>query len=433
MTVIPQRFPATGADTAISITRAVTNHRIGMRLAFDAGQLDPVRLAAAVRLSLDAEPILGCAFCTDERKAYWSRMTSLDAGTFFSAIDSDDPDRDMDRFQACEISDKGPQVAVALFSAEDGDHLGIKVSHVVADGQAAKQYAYLLADIYSRLATEPSFAPAPNLIARPTGQDVWQQLTSEQRREARRAKSWANPTWAVPSKGTSGRGLTFSTAFIEPDEFRRLKQYGKQRGATVNDLMLTAVFRACVALFDPPVQKPLSLMCTAELRRYLPDAQGLPISNISISGSLDIERVDGEDFEATLARVRERMAVWAKQCYGAGPLANAEKLSSLGYGVTKALLGLTFRMAGGSGKTYPWFTNIGVLDEARLSFAGAVPTSGHMFGPSGNGPAVVPVISTYRDRLAISMGYCAQDMDASVVHKVLESAVGELDAALKCA
>jgi NRPS condensation-like uncharacterized protein len=430
VTGIPPRFQATGADTAISITRAVTNHRIGMRLTFDPGQLDPNRLAAAVRLSFDAEPILGCSFRTDERKAYWSRMPSFDEASFFSAIDSVDPDGDMDHFQAREIPDVGPQAAVALFSAKGADHVGIKVSHVVADGQAAKQYAYLLADIYSHLARDPSYMPQPNLASRPSGTDVWGHLTSEQRREARRAKSWANPTWVVASEGTSGLGLTFRTAFVEPEAFRRLKDYGKQRDATINDLMLAAVFRSCVALFDPPALKPLSLMCTAELRRYLPDPRRLPISNISISGSLDIERVDGENFDATLARVQDQMAIWAKQCYGAGPLVNAEKLAGLGYGLTKALLGLTFRMAGGSGKTYPWFTNIGVLDEARLSFAGTVPTSGHMFGPSGYGPAVVPVISTYRDRLAICMGFCAEDMDASVINNVLQSVAGELGAAL---
>jgi NRPS condensation-like uncharacterized protein len=400
-----------------------------MRLTFDPGQLDLACLAAAAKLSLDAEPILGCAFRTDEPKAYWSRMPTPDDG-FFSTIDSVDPDGDMDRFQACEIPDAGPQVAVALFEAEDADHLGIKVSHVVADGQAAKQYAYLLADIYSRLVMDSSYRPTPNLASRPTGKDVWAHLTPEQRREAKRAKSWANPNWVVPSNGTSGQGLTFCTAFVEPDAFRRLKAFGKQRDATVNDMLLTAVFRACVTLFDPPIGTPLSLMCTAELRRYLPKLPQLPISNLSISGSLDIERVDGESFDATLARIRERMAVWAKQCYGAGPLANAEKLAGLGYGFTKALLGLTFRMAGGSGKTYPWFTNIGVLEEARLSFAGTAPTSGHMYGPSSHGPAVVPVISTYRDRLAISMGFCAQDMDASVVDEVLQSVIGELSAAL---
>lgn len=358
-------------------------------------------------------------------------MSSLDEASCFSALDSANPDDDMDRFQASEIPDAGPQVAVALFSATDADHLGIKVSHVLADGQAAKRYAYLLANIYSRLAVDPSYVPEPNLTARPTGKDVWAQLTPDQRREARRAKSWANPTWLVPGKGSSGQGLTYRTAFVESATFQKLRVYGKRREATINDLMLTAVFRACVGLFDPPVQKPLSLMCTAELRRYLPDPERLPMSNISISGSLDIERVDGEDFDATLKRVRERMAVWAKQCYGAAPFANAEKLTGLGYRATRALLGLTFRMAGGSGKTYPWFTNIGVLDEPRLSFAGTAPTSGHMFGPAGNGPAVVPVVSTYRDRLAICMGFCEEDMDASVIKGVLQAVIGELDAALR--
>lgn len=429
MTEIPARFPATGADMAVSITRAVTHHRIGLRLAFDSGQLDAARLARAVRLSLDAEPTLGCSFRTDEAKAYWSRMRALDEARCFSAVGSADPDAAMDAFQAVEVPDAGPQAAVALFSAQGADHLGIKVSHVLADGQAAKQYAYLLADIYSRLAADPSYVPEPNLAGRPTGKEVWARLTPEQRRQAKRAKSWANPTWVVPGRGSSGRGLAYRTAFVEPDIFRRLREYGRQRDATVNDLMLSAVFRACIGLFDPPIGRPLSLMCTADLRRYLPDAEGLPMSNISISGSLGIERMDGERFDETLGRVRERMAVWAGQCYGAGPFANAEKLTRLGYGVTKALLGLTFRMAGGSGKTYPWFTNIGVLDEGRLSFAGATPISGHMFGPTAKGPAIVPVVSTYRDRLAISMGFCQEDMDATTIGDVLRAVTGELEVA----
>jgi len=428
VTEIPPRFSATGAESAVSITRAVTHQRIGMRLAFEPGCLDVERLERATRLTLDAEPTLGCSFRTDQANAYWSRIPALDEVSCFSAVDSENPDVDMDRFQAREIPDDGPQAEVALFRTRDGDHLGIKVSHVLADGQAAKRYAYLLANIYSRLATDPSYAPEPNLTARPTGRDVWTHLTPEQRREAGRAKSWANPTWVVPAKGASGNGLTYRAAFVEPDSFLKLKRYGERSGATVNDLMLTAVFRACVGLFVPPVGKPLSLMCTADLRRYLPDGDGLPLSNVSISGSLDIERVDGEGFDETLSRVRERMAVWAKQCYGAGPLVNAEKLTMLGYGVTKALLGLTFRMAGRSGKTYPWFTNIGVLDEGRLSFAGAAPTAGHMFGPAAKGSAIVPVISTYRNRLAISMGYCQDDMDASVVEDVLRSVMGEIGA-----
>ena len=422
MGAIPERFPATGTDTAVSITRAVTRHRIGLSLTFNE-RLDPDRVGRAVRLSLDAEPILGCSFRTDKFKAYWLRRRDFDSTHFFSLSETPNPDAEMVAFQAREIADEGPQASVTLLRASDADHLGIKISHVVADGQAAKQYAYLLADIYTRLAADPTYVPEPNLAPRPTARDVWNRLTPEQRRDAKKAKSWANPTWVVPATGETGRGLTYRTASLGPEEFSAVKAYGSQRGATVNDMMLTAVLRSCIRQFEPPAGAPLSLMCTADLRRYLPES-ALPIANISISGSLDIERIDGEGFDETLRRVRERMAAWAKTCYGAGPAANAERLASLGYRTTKLLLQATFRMAGGSGKTYPWFTNIGIIDDARLSFDGVLPIAGHVFGPAAMEASIVPVVSTYRGTLTICMGFA--ERDAAVVERTLQSTMEEL-------
>lgn len=423
MSAIPERLAATGTDAAVSITRAVTMHRIGLRLDFH-GRLDADRLARAVRLSLDAEPVLGCAFRTDAFKPYWLRMPNLDAAGCLSVAETADPTSAVNAFQAEEIDDAGPQVKVGLFRTPDADVLGIAISHVVADGQAAKQYAYLLADIYTRLGQDPAYAPEPNLTPRPSGRDVVEQLTAEQRREAKKAKSWVNPTWAIPAKGDSHQGLTYLTLGIEPETFSALKSYGNARGATVNDMMLTAVFRTCVRLFDPPTGVRHALMCTADLRRYLPNREQLPISNISISGSLDIERVDDETFHATLARVRASMDAWAKMCYGAWPSANAEKLTALGYRATKTLMGAVFKLAGGSGKTYPWFTNIGVIEDAKLSFGGSAPVAGHMFGPAAG---VVPTVSTYRDTLTVCMGFCEEDFDRAVVQQVLDGIKAEID------
>ncbi|MDO8987281.1 MAG: hypothetical protein Q7V14_03550 [Coriobacteriia bacterium] len=424
---IPERFEATGTDAAVSITRAVTQHRIGVRLVFDE-RLDADRLERAVRLSLDAEPILGCAFRTDSFKAYWQRIDDLDVAEAFTVVYSDRPDRDMVAFQSEALGDSGPQVAVRLFRSTEGDVVGIKVSHVLADGQAAKQYAYLLASIYSELGVDSAYIPKSNLDARPTAKDVWSHLDAAQRRDAKKAKSWAMPNWSVPSKGQSGQGMTYCSVALEPECFRAFKAYGNRRGATVNDMVLTAFFRACVESFDPPVGRPLSLMCTASLRRFLPDPEGLPIANVSISGSLDIERVDGESFDDTLDRIRERMAAWALASYGAGPALNAEKITALGYRMTKWLLEATFRMSGGPGMAYPWFTNMGVLDALRLGFDGHAPVAGSMFGPSAFGASIVPTISTYQDALTISMGFCDQDTDSNVVGRVLHSTEAELRA-----
>lgn len=426
MTGIPARFAATGADAAISITRAVTHHRIGLSLAFPGERLDPDRLARAVRLSFDAEPLVGCAFRTDERMAYWERIPDLDAPAAFSLQEADDPPAIVRSFQALEVPDEGPQAEVALVRAGDGDVLAVKVSHVLADGQAAKQYAYLLADIYTRLGEDPAFVPEPNLRARPTGRDVWANLTPQQRRDAKKAKSWAKPTWPAPAAGNAGQGLTYRWTTLPPEAFRALKSYGSERGCTVNDMMLAAVLRACIAQLDPPTGVPLSLMYTADLRRYLPDPATLPISNVSISGSLDIERVDGEGFEDTLRRVHARMEEWARMCHGAGPLASAERMTGLGYRTTARLLGMMFRMGGGGGKTYPWFTNIGVIDDARSAFDGVRPSAGFMFGPASNGPSIVPVISTCGEALTVCMGFCESDYAASEVERLLALIEGEI-------
>jgi NRPS condensation-like uncharacterized protein len=414
-TRIPATLPASGTDVAVSITRAVTRQRIGVRLAFD-GRLDEARLKRALRLTLDAEPVLGCSLEIG-RRAVWRRIEDLDAVVPFSVVESDDPDAEMVRFQAEEVPDAGPQAAVLLLRTPDHDELGIKVSHVPVDGQGAKRYAYLLAETYSRLAADPGYAPTPNTAARPTATDVWGNLSAEQRKAAKDAKSWAMPNWPAPADTGAG-SLTYRDLAVSPERFRALKAYGKQRHATVNEVMLALYFRALVRAFDPPPGTPLALMSTADLRRYIPDADAAPIGMLSISGPLGIRRVDGEPFEGTLRRVREAMDVWEGQCYGAGPAYNAEKLSGLPYAVVRAILGLSFKL-GQKGKTYPYFTNIGILDEEQLSFAGTTPTAGGMYGPASMGASPVATISTYHDTLTVSMGCTDDDASKRVSDEVL--------------
>lgn len=414
---IPQRFPATGTDIGVSITRSVTLHRIGIRLSFDS-RLDAGRLARATRLTLDAEPILGCRFVTDVSHPYWERLEDLDGRNAFAIVETGEPEAAMNAFQTEEIADDGPQAAVLLVRTPAGDEVGVKLSHVVADGQAVKQFAYLLADIYSRLADDATYVPAPNLRPRATASDVWSALTAEQRKAARKAAAYTMPNWTIPSRGESGGGRTYRTQSLAPHRFLALKEYGRRRDATVNDVMLTAVFRACVRAFDPPTGVALSLMSTADHRRFLADVASLPISNVSISGSLDMARVDGESFEDTLQRVRERMAAWRATSYGAAPARNAEMIARLPYKTAQRLMGMLFKM-GKPGKTYPWYTNIGVLGGERLRFSGVAPVSAYMFGPFVKGASVVPTISTYDNTLTIAMGYCAADFDVAAVLDLL--------------
>ncbi|MBN2406039.1 MAG: hypothetical protein JXE06_10720 [Coriobacteriia bacterium] len=49
-------------------------------------------------------------------------------------------------------------------------------------------------------------------------------------------------------------------------------------------------------------------------------------------------------------------------------------------------------------------SDIGIIDKAGLTFDSVAPSLALMFGPTAAGASSVPVISTYSDTLAITMG-----------------------------
>lgn len=77
---IPDTMPATSQDCFNYSVRYVrfTNSTIQAVIHF-MGKLDTVRLARAVKLSVDAEPVLGCKFIEREDKPFWQRLTGQDS------------------------------------------------------------------------------------------------------------------------------------------------------------------------------------------------------------------------------------------------------------------------------------------------------------------------------------------------------------------
>ncbi len=429
---LPSRFPATPNDIATAVARQIGQHmEIGCHLAFGE-RLDEDVLRRAVRLSLDAEPILGCAYVTEALRAWWERLPEevLDARSPFSIAESATPDADAIAFQCQPVDDAGPQVAVHLLRSAGGDHVSIRISHVVADGQSMKQYAYLLAELYSRLLAEPDYTPAPNLSARPSSTDVWRGLTPEQRRHAKQSPKMTMPNWLLPRKGNTGLGRTLQELTVARERFSTLKEYGRLRDATLNDLLVTAFFRALTDRYPAPAGRAMSLPFSAEHRRYLSDSRALPISNLAITIWLGVAHVPGESFDQTLAQVRHQTGAWRSALWGVKDAAQATRLAGLGPAITgcvmRAVSGIGAGAKSEKGRTSPVFTNIGVLDDSRLAFGSAVPSSARVGGPAAFGASFVPTISTYRNAVTISMGFCGEDTDPAAVEGVLARMAEEL-------
>ncbi len=417
---IPTRFPATSNDLATSIVRTFGQHmELGIRLTFDA-RLDARVLERAVRLLLDAEPVLGCGLKTSTMRGWWQRRDDLDARIPFAVVQTDEADAEAVRCQTASVPDHGPQVAVTLVRSPDHDDVVIEVSHNVADGQSAKQIAYVLADLYTRLCADPTYLPAPDLAPRPEARDVWVSLSEDQRRNAKREPRPTMPNWDLPRKARTGAGRTLRELRLGPDRFATISRHGKQHGATVNDMMLTAFFRALVRVCPPPSDKPMSLSFSAEHRRYVTGEVEPPVSNLAVTIWLALESRTGEGFDDTLGRMVEQTTQWRETLWGIRGAVGAAGMAKMGYAPMRLMLAAVGKLAGGAGKTSPVFTNIGVLDDARLSFGGVTPVAARISGPAAFGASFVPTISTYRDALTVSMGFCDADTDAATVEAVLQ-------------
>jgi NRPS condensation-like uncharacterized protein len=394
------------------------------------GRVDEQRLKRALRLLLDAEPILGCRFAAEVVPPVWQRLQGLDALHLLEVRESGDPGADASAFVAEPFDPRvDPQVRAMLLRGPSADLLAVKVQHAAMDGGALKETLYLIGETYRTLGERPDWTPVPNLdgVRRPTARAG---VIERMRLLPHSGLSFPPSEWGTAEPGDRG-AARYTTASIEPEVFRSAVALGRSVGATVNDIILTAEYRTLYRLLAaaPGSKTPLTISC--ELRKHLPPGTRTALSNISGAWAISVSPARDETFDGTLARVVEATRAWKH--------AGAGKAVALAMPFSSALmrkqgLALTRRMMVKmtDGDADPSFaaglTNIGVIDDAKLDFG--APTQvrdAWLLGPVS--PTVlILTASTYRDRLHLALGTEFASMGDWLVSDVLDGAAREIEA-----
>lgn len=131
------------------------------------GRLDFEKLSRTVRLSVEAEPVLGSRF-VEHAPPYWKRREDIDTIEFCSIEETDNAEEAVHRFLASHLHmDRDPMVKVKLIRSADYDTLGIKLNHTACDGAGTKEYINLLSHIYCRIDGENGdYLPEPSVRSR---------------------------------------------------------------------------------------------------------------------------------------------------------------------------------------------------------------------------------------------------------------------------
>ena len=428
---IPARLPAPALDQIAFLFHTFSDGQLRSVLSLD-GQLDAERLKRAIRLTLDAEPILGCRFVQQRRRPYWERRNDLDRLPLCPIIGCANPHILEGELWRCMVTPmdatRDPIVEACLLRAER-DTLVIKIHHSVADGIGVLRYMTILAAIYRELSVNPDYQPRPNLDSRGQGQVIkrvgWLGMLAALRHTQLPA---VKPSWGPIATGNDLSGRAFALRRIGPERLRALKAFGHAHGVTMNDILLAAFYRALFDTLDSPVGRSYLVGVPADLRRYLPRDQTVPVCNLVNSAQVAIIRETSTTFDDTLRSVHAAMQAMKSTYPGLTWAVMSELMVLPSFAVANAAVQRLIKRTQPTGSAGPFLSNIGVIDERLLDFGGIEVADAYGLGTVSLPPGLLLAVSTFREIMTLAIGFCNTATDCQLVERFLDRLVGELPA-----
>jgi len=424
---IPKRLPSTYADRMVNLLQYSGDMMIQLELEFDR-QLDVERLAKAIVLALKTEPVLGCRFVLRWWRPYWERLDESEWEAFLLARD----EGEYEVFKASSIDTyRGPQVKACLWRSPAGDRLLLKVAHEVADAGGVKEIVAIVSSIYSRLADEPDYQPEPNFKG---SRSVWQIIRHVPLYAYPRIyRNCLHANWEIltprithrlPIQAGPRTPLAFVCRHLNANRVGRLAEYGRERDATLNDLIMAAFFRALVAVGDWDRRMRFGLDMTVDLRRYVPGRRVKGICNLGAIESLCLGTNLGDDFDSTLMRVtaitQRQKANWTGLDYyvGLGPL-----VSPVPHGLSMRCYRKMVQMVLEKGYVPNSLTNMGPISTESVTFQ-APPVNAYLLPPPIYPPSFLAGLSGYAETLTLSAGVYPSQKD--VTERFFDAVLSEL-------
>jgi NRPS condensation-like uncharacterized protein len=384
------------------------DHQLHCALFFS-GHLDCDCLKRAVVLTMTALPELGSKYVEGRISPYWEEI-AFTADDIITLTDSQSPQTEIDSFLTGKTDPfKGPQLKMRIVRSAGADTLCIVMNHMLCDGAGFKAFLYLLASTYTSLKKDAAYTPEYKAGGSRSASQILEQICLTDK-----IKAWFMPNYQPKQKGQKPFPLSgdataspyILTHKLDSEQFLKLKQYGKARGATVNDIMLAAYIRALDQTVDVKDGAPLSVACVLDLRRYLRDTKTQTLCNLTSTILCDSAYKYGESFDETVAKVKRTMDKQKDHYPGLKGLLMLSLVFRLfPYSIVKKLIGKHF--------VNPLFSlsNIGIIDESKLAFEKLNPEDAFITGAIKYYPYFLLALTSFRDSVTFTVSIYGTDQD----------------------
>ncbi|MEA4926901.1 MAG: condensation domain-containing protein [Syntrophomonadaceae bacterium] len=423
---IPNELPVNGHDRFEYFLKYLSsNIQIQAVITFNQ-YLDADILKTAVRLSLDAEPVLGCRFVEDEKKPCWQRFESPDEIQWFEFIHNDNKEEAVEQFLRSPFTHADQQVNVQLIRTQYEDVLCIKISHACSDAAGLKQYLQLLATIYSKLQENSGFQPRPNIQARRDQKNYFDALGIQEPLALFDPQAQKPPpTWAFPYHGSERKGTHITICRFADEALERIQTFGKTHKVTINTIILTVFYRCMFELIKPEVGEDMEICISIDLRRALTGSPAQAICNLSVGLYPRIPRVEDESFIETLKRVSGAIEELKSTRAELSDAVTMEVFGHIDYSKAVGVLQWFWQQALETGNSSPLLSNMGVINA--LQFGQIAANDAYLVAPITNAPGFVMGVSTYHRTLTLEVSLYEPSHRKEEVEALMEMMKKELN------
>ncbi|MCW5735066.1 MAG: hypothetical protein KIS73_13115 [Enhydrobacter sp.] len=432
----PNTLPAEFPDEMLTLAREFGAPGYAHLFLPYPARLDAERLGRAVRLLIDAEPVLGCRFEATGAGSRWRRHEDPDSMAWLEVATAPDFDTAVSSVMLTEETPTDRTVVVRLFSLPEHDLVAITIDHAAGDGAALVECAYHLAELYTLLRDRPDHRPVPNATARDgfewlqglSGRDkartVIRDLGAVGRARLRPtgiAHSHTLDSWmAVPRCAPR-----FIDRRIGPSDLDAIGRFARSNGSSVFALLVSAMARAFVDFAGVDANRPIQIQTVTDLRRFVQAHERPPIRNMVASASLIFRPARHEPFTVTLENAKrevERLRTGMRGAMNPIAVSLVRRLShATKRRLTEKALRAKFR-----GPVPLTFSHAGRVQEERVRFDGIAPERVLLIGGWMPMPVLLIVGLEYRRTLSLSVGFQDNDIPSERVRGFLDGIVGQM-------
>lgn len=373
------------------------------------GLINPDILSAATKAVIDRVDILHGSFYNDALNAYWMIHGEFDESSYFQYIRTEgDPFVTAQSLSLLPIlSGSKTQLRVCLVQSSTESAVAINIGHLCVDGGDGKYLLGKLTESYNLILVNGN---ADGLEvkngSRAPEQMYYYVSPKEMLSLVKIPGSDVKSEFYFPND-LPGRANMVRTV-IGADTMAAARKKAKAEGATANDLLLTAVYRAYAQMPQVDADAPMSVMSMMDLRRHCDDGESDGLCNMSGTFPTKLENGVQGSFSDTLAEVAAQTRE-AKE----NPLAGMDGMPLIHGAVRTMPMKVLLLIAG---KIYGSFslglTNLGNIDCKTLAMGEIVPTDGLFGGPLKKKPGMQVSAASFDGvcSLCIAGNYNAEDV-----------------------